>query len=291
MTEANLIDRIHARALRLGVASGNGVLTGIGDDCAIFRQPGSKTDLVFTADMMHESVHFTWDSRPSDVGHIALTRSLSDCAAMGARPLFALLSLAFPPQAAKWVDGFFDGFLKLAKRHHVILAGGDLSSTNTISCDVTVCGELPRGKALLRSAARPGERICVSGPLGQAALALDTRSRFLPKPQLALGKLLREQGVKCAMDLSDGLSLDLSRLCLASGCAADLVDVPIAKGASLQHALHGGEDYALLFTLSKRLPLPPGCHIIGTVVKGTPGSVTFNNQPLPPRGWDHFRPS
>ena len=289
MTEIEYIDRIHARLRRAGLAEGNGVVTGIGDDCAIFRQRGAAHDLVFTADMMHESVHFTWDTDPAEVGHKALTRSLSDCAAMGARPLFALLSLAFPAEAQPWADGFFDGFLKLARKHKVVLAGGDLSNTDRISCDVTVCGEVPRGKALLRSKARPGDRICVSGPLGRAALALETRAAFLPEPRLALGAHLREIGVKCAMDLSDGLSLDLARLCRASACAAALDDVPIARGAALPHALHGGEDYELLFTLPKALPLPPKCHVIGRIEKGPAGQITFHNQPLPPLGWDHFQ--
>lgn len=290
MTEAQIIDGIHARLHKLGIATGNGVVTGIGDDCAIFRQRGAKTDLIFTADMMHEGVHFTWDSDPRDVGHIALTRSLSDCAAMGARPLFCLLSLSFPAEATQWVDGFFTGLTKLASKYKVVLAGGDLSNTAKISCDVTVCGEVPRGQSLLRSKARPGDRLCVSAPLGKAALALDSRKRYLPQARLELGSLLREQGVRCAMDLSDGLSQDLARLCLASRCAAEITAVPIAKGATLQHALHGGEDYELLFTLPKSQSLPPGCHVIGYISKGLAGKVNYHGQPLQPLGWDHFRP-
>ena len=100
---------------------------------------------------------------------------------------------------------------------------------------------------------------------------------------------LRELGVKCAMDLSDGLSLDLARLCRASACAAALDDVPIVRGAALPHALHGGEDYELLFTLPKALPLPPKRHVIGRIEKGPAGQITFHNQPLPPLGWDHFQ--
>lgn len=276
---------------RLKIADGNGVIAGIGDDCAIFRQRGAANDLVFTADMMHEGVHFTWHEDSRNVGHKALTRSLSDCAAMGARPLFALLSLAFPNDALSWVDGFYEGFCKLARKHNVVLAGGDLSNTETISCDVTVAGEVPRGKAMLRSKARPGETICVSGSLGAAALALDTRTTFLPSAQLDLGQRLLKSGVRCAMDLSDGLSIDLARLCTASNCAASLNDVPIKKGATLQHALHGGEDYQLLFTLPKQADLPAGCKPIGVITKGPAGQVFYRGQPLPPQGWDHFRPA
>ena len=289
MTEAQIIDKIRARITRLGLAHGNGIVTGIGDDCAVFRQKNAVNDLIFTADMMHEGVHFTWDEDPRDIGHKALTRSLSDCAAMGARPLFCLVSLAFPSDSTQWVDGFYDGLTKLAKKHKVVLAGGDLSNTAKISCDVTVCGEVPRGHALLRSKARPGDRICVSGPLGKAALALDTRARYMPQPKLQLGETLSKLGVKCAMDLSDGLSTDLARLCVASNCAAELNNVPIAKGATLQHALHGGEDYELLFTLPNKLKLPANTHIIGQIAKGPAGLVNYHGQPLPPQGWDHFR--
>lgn len=268
------------------MAHGHGVVTGIGDDCAVFRQKGATSDLVFTADMMHEGVHFTWDESPEDVGWKALARSLSDCAAMGAKPLFALVSLAAPGPALEWIDGFYAGFFKLAKKHDVVLAGGDLSATERISCDVTVCGEVPRGKAMLRSAALLGERICVSGALGKAAMALDSRARFMPTPRVELGLELRARGVRCAMDLSDGLSLDLSRLCAASGCGAVVDDVPIANGASLGHALHGGEDYELLFTLPAKARLPRGCSVIGTITKG---AILFRGQVLNPDGWDHFR--
>jgi len=290
LTETQLLDSIQLRLRRLGIAQGNGVITGIGDDCAVFRQKGAANDLIFTADMMHEGVHFTWDQDPALVGHKALTRSLSDCAAMGARPLFCLLSLAFPPESRQWVDAFIGGFTKLARKHRTVLAGGDLSATPTISCDVTVCGEVPRGQSLLRSKARPGDRICVSGPLGKASLALDTRGTYTPQPRLELGETLRKLGVKCAMDLSDGLSQDLARLCAASNCAAELNDVPIAKGAGLHHALHGGEDYELLFTLPRNIPLPAKTYVIGHIAKGPAGSVLYHGQPLAPQGWDHFRP-
>jgi len=286
LSETELLSKITARAKRAGLAQGGGVVTGIGDDCAIFRQKGSSRDLVFTADMMHEGVHFTWDEAPEDVGWKALARSLSDCAAMGAKPLFALVSLAAPADAASWIDGFYDGFFKLARKHGVVLAGGDLSATQRISCDVTVCGEVPRGKAMLRSSARTGERVCVSGALGKAALSLDTRGRFLPTPRVELGLALRASGVRCAMDLSDGLSMDLARLCAASDCGALIDDVPIAKGASLRHALHGGEDYELLFTLPAKAKLPRGSVVIGTVTKS---AVLFRGELLKPEGWDHFR--
>lgn len=289
MTEAQIIETIQARIQRLGLARGNGIVTGIGDDCAIFSPRGSANDLVFTADMMHQDVHFTAAEDPRDVGHKALTRSLSDCAAMGARPLFCLISLAVPSSETSWVDGFYDGLCELARKRHVIIAGGDLCRTAEISCDVTVCGEVPRGQALLRSKARIGDRIYVSGPLGKAAYALESGTRHLPQARVGLGERLRELGVKCAMDLSDGLSTDLARLCLASGLAAEIARVPIAKGATLAHALHGGEDYQLLFTSQSTITLPTHVHLIGRITKGPAGQVKYQGQPLPPQGWDHFQ--
>lgn len=289
MTESEILDALAAKLRRLGLATGNGVTTGIGDDAAIFRPRGASHDLAFTTDMMHEGVHFRWDDDPALTGHKALARSLSDAAAMGAKPLFALVSLSFPPQALAWVDGFYQGFTKLAKKHKTILAGGDLAATDKIAIDVMVCAELPRGKALLRSAAKPGETLCVSGPLGKAALALDSRKSFTPQPRLALGQQLLKAGFRCAMDLSDGLSLDLARLCTASGAGAEIDNVPIARGATLQHALHGGEDYELLFTVPKGKQVPKGCTPIGRMTKAHPGQVFYHSQPLPPQGWDHFR--
>jgi thiamine-monophosphate kinase len=280
--EAELIARIEKTLARRGLATGNGILTGIGDDCAVFR-PRSGDDLLFTTDQMHQDRHFTVETSPSLVGHTALARSLSDIAAMGGRPLFAIIALASNDPV--WIDQFYAGFLALAAKHRVILAGGDLSSTPTPSCDVMVCGAVPRGQALLRSKAKPGDTIYVSGRLGAAALALERGRPGVPQPQLALGQKLYDQGVRCAMDLSDGLSIDLRRLCAASGVSAHLDSVPRARGASLHQALHGGEDYALLFT--SRKPIPQALSI-GRIAKANPGEVFFEGKPLPPLGWDHY---
>jgi len=280
--EAELIARIEKSLSRRGLATGNGILTGIGDDCAIFR-PRSGDDLLFTTDQMHQGRHFTATSQPHHVGHTALARSLSDIAAMGGRPLFATVALASDDPI--WIGGFYVGFIALAEMHRVVLAGGDLSSTPTPSCDVMVCGAVPRGKALLRSKARPGDTIYVSGPLGAAALALERKRVRLPMPQLALAQTLHAQGVRCAMDLSDGLSIDLRRLCVASGVSAHLTSVPRARGASIHQALHGGEDYALLFTSRKPILKATA---IGRIAKSNPGEVFFQDHPLPPLGWDHY---
>jgi thiamine-monophosphate kinase len=301
MDEITLLRRIQRRVPALKPAA---LLLGIGDDCAIFRPPGSREDWVITTDMVLEGIHFRRDLHPAAaVGHRVLARGLSDIAAMGAQPRFCLLSLAIAPWTdARWLDRFFDGFFRLARRTGTTLAGGDLAHSDKLLCDVIVCGAAPRGKTLRRDGARPGDSIYVSGLLGGSALGLRTRRgaawkiHLRPEPRLELGRFLRQRlRATAAMDLSDGLSLDLHRLSLASGVSAELDREPPAfGGASLADALHGGEDYELLFTLPPRAR-PPAEHggvpltRIGTIRKGQPGTVLFQGQPLPPRGYDHFR--
>jgi thiamine-monophosphate kinase len=170
--------------------------------------------------------------------------------------------------------------LRLAKRTGTMLAGGDLSRDNKTHINVTVCGAVPRGKALRRDGARVGDALYVSGKLGKSW----TRPI---QPRLTLGKALRGRATSC-IDLSDGLSLDLHRVCLASGVAAEIERVPIAKGSTLERALHGGEDYELLFTLPRGQRAPTGTICIGSIVHGTPGSLKLQGGPLEPRGYDHF---
>lgn len=266
------------------------LICGIGDDCAVYRAPGAKEDLVFTTDMLIEDVHFqTSTHKPEEIGHKALARGLSDIAAMGAEPRFCLLSIALSAAATKrWIDEFYCGLLKLAGRTGTVLAGGDISHTEKICCDITVCGAVPGSRALLRSGAKPGDLIYVSGSLGAAAVALAAGIAHRPEPRLDIGLQLRGKAT-AAMDLSDGLSTDLRRMCLASGVSANLSDVPLAPGASLEQALHGGEDYQLLFTLppGKRPPRATAC--IGAIVEGKPGVVRYNGKPLRAQGYDHFQ--
>ncbi len=276
-------------------------MLGIGDDCAIYRPRGSADDLLFTSDMFIESVHFARNThKPVVAGRKALVRSLSDIAAMGGAPKFCLVSLCVPDWAqARWVDRFFAGILELAASTGATLAGGDLSHGNRLVCDVTVCGSVPRGKALRRDGARAGHEIYVSGALGGSALGLETmrgkaRQRHLnPEPRLALGAFLREKlRATAAIDVSDGLSLDLRRLCLASRVGAEIVPPPSFRGASLDQALHGGEEYELLFTVRRGTKVPPefeGLPLtrIGKIVPGE-GDVRLNGQPLKPLGYDHF---
>jgi len=281
MNELALIAKIRKQAAR-----GPQVNLGIGDDCAIFR-PRAGVDLLFTSDQMIEDVHFKRDQAPASVGQRALARNLSDIAAMGGEPHFCLVSLAVPAELGhKWISAFYRGLMNLARRTGTALAGGDLAHANKIYCDVMVCGSVPGGKALLRSGARPGDALYVSGRLGKTHF--DKHWKRPIQPRLALGKTLRGLATSC-MDISDGLSLDLHRLCLESGVAAEVERVPIVRGATLESALHGGEDYELLFTLPPRKSPPRGTTLIGKIMKGKPGAVTFQGKPLAPRGYDHFR--
>jgi thiamine-monophosphate kinase len=181
----------------------------------------------------------------------------------------------------------------LAKRTGTALAGGDLahSGNDKTHCDVMVCGAVKRGRAMRRDGARVGDAIYVSGRLGKP---WDRRI----EPRLALGQSLVGRATSC-IDLSDGLSLDLYRLCVASGVAAEIDRVPLARvtggitrgashAASIERALHSGEDYELLFTMPVKARTPSGTTRIGTIVQGKPGETIFEGRPLAPRGYDHF---
>ena len=280
-----------------------GLVVGIGDDCAIVRPRGAPEDWLYTTDMLIEGTHFLRQTHgAADVGWKALGRGLSDVAAMGGQARFCLLSLAVADWVnARWLDGFYGGLLGLADRAGVTLIGGDLARTERVMCDIVVAGTVPRGKALRRDGARPGDRIYVSGALGGSALGLAAgRGKAWlrhkrPQPRLALGRFLRSRvGATAAMDLSDGLSLDLYRLCTASGLSAEISAPPVFRGATLEQALHGGEDYELLFTAPPRVPVPAAFQglaltRIGTMRKGAPGVVEMDGRPLPPLGYDHLR--
>jgi thiamine-monophosphate kinase len=221
---------------------------------------------------------------------------------MGGEPRFCLVSLMLPRVSqTRWIDGFYRGLLRLAARYSTVLAGGDLGRGPVLGCDIVVCGAVPRGQALRRDRARAGDNIYVSGKLGGSALGLVSgkgaawRRHLRPEPRLALGGFLRQKlHARAAMDLSDGLSLDLRRLCLASRLAADIEEPPRFAGASLDQALHGGEDYELLFTVSPRTVVPAkfeGVPLtrIGVMRKGRAGEVRLARHLLEPLGYDHFR--
>ena len=276
LNELEWIERIRKSAGR-----SRDLQLGIGDDCAIFR-PRPGEDLLFTTDQMIESVHFKPSAAPDAIGERALARSLSDIAAMGGKPRFCLVTLAVPKsKAAKWMDGFYRGLLRLGRRTGTALAGGDLSHSDKVHCDVMVCGSVASGRALRRDGARVGDSLYVSGRLGKP---WDRRIT----PRLTLGAKLAGRATSC-IDLSDGLSLDLYRLCIASGVAAELDRIPVAAGSTVERALNAGEDYELLFTLPVGDRTPQGTSRIGTIIRRKAGTIHFQGHPLAPRGYDHFR--
>jgi thiamine-monophosphate kinase len=294
----------------------------MGDDCAVLRLPPAHEALV-TTDFSLEGIHFRrdWHSAES-VGHRCLTRGLSDISAMGGEPLAAFLSLALPRQLPQaWVNGFVRGLLDLAKRVGVTLAGGDTAeSPDGVLADVVVMGSVPKGKAVLRSGAKPGDRIFVSGELGGSASTVEQMRRhpkrklnprhyprhFFPEARLELGRILREKSLASAMiDTSDGLSTDLAHLCEESKVGAEISadSIPVAAIGKPAHAveerfaLHGGEDYELLFTVrpGKRVP----SHLAGVPLTQI-GIVTRVRKvflrnakgvgyEFSPQGWEHFR--
>lgn len=295
---------------RVHLPRGSGLALGIGDDCAIFRPRGAPEDLLFTTDLLVEDVHFQHATHPPDaLGHKALARGLSDIAAMGGVPRFCLLSLAVGERAdRRWIDRFFVGLLRLAGRIGTPLAGGDLARAAKTACDIVVCGAVPRGRALRRDGARAGDAIYVSGRLGGSAVGLGCKAppvtaglkrawarHLRPDPRLRLGVFLRERiRASAAMDLSDGLSLDLRRMALASGLEAAIEAPPRFPGASLDQALHGGEDYELLFTVRPRATVPARFENlpltrIGVMRRGQAGAVYLSGEPLAALGYDHFR--
>lgn len=290
-----------------------GLLRGIGDDCAVLRLPVGN-DILVTTDFSLEEVHFKrrWHP-PESVGHRCLARGLSDIAAMGGAPLLAFLSLALPnnlPQ--KWIDGFMRGFLALARRFSVSLAGGDTTqSPGGVLADIVVLGSVPRGTAVLRSGARPGDSLYVTGELGSSARVLSRlaagmlkkpnarqhMAHFFPPPRVEIGKLLRENRLASAMiDISDGLSTDLGHICEESRVGARIFaeKIPAAGGiGNLNFALHGGEDYELLFAARGEIPARlAGVRMthIGNVTRGR-GVVLVeggSERELPAGGWEHL---
>jgi thiamine-monophosphate kinase len=311
--EKELIRRI--RRLAKSGASG-AVRLGIGDDAAILR-PKPGHEVVVTTDFSLEGTHFRREWHPPEsVGHRCLCRGLSDIAAMGAEPVAAFLSLALPanlPQ--KWVDGFLKGFLALARRTNTVLAGGDIAESRSgILANVMVVGSAPSKMAIRRAGARAGDVLYVTGTLGGSAATLRrlfsgkrslpqaNRSHFYPVPRLAVARYLREKKLATAMiDISDGLSTDLGHLCEKSGAGAVINQLllPIASGAHLNDALHGGEDYELLFTAKKSTRVP--VEIAGVPVTEIGWITAKQNllitdcvrkpQKLEIRGWEHFTPS
>ncbi len=326
--ELDLIGEIRRRA---GGGRHRGSLRlGIGDDCALLGV-GPEEEVAVTTDLSIAGRHFRMDWHPPEsVGHRTLARGLSDLAAMGARPVAAFLSLGVPRaltvargRGDSWVDRFFEGLFRLAEEHKTPLAGGDLAESPVALADIVLVGAVPAGKALRRSGARPGDALFVTGTLGGAAAGLRTlaesrgsprraadRARvpaalaahLYPQPRVSQGLALRQRALAAAaIDLSDGLSTDLAHLCEESrvGATVELDLLPVAIGASLEQALHGGEDYELLFSARPSIRVPrsiAGVPItrIGYVTRRKAGQPPMKlatgdiAEPFEPRGWEHF---
>lgn len=293
--EFDFINSIRRKALRHRRAFNSSLLHGIGDDAAVIEQRGGF-DTVVTADLLVEDVDFRLSTTTArHLGHKALAVSLSDIAAMGARPRFALLSVGVPRfiWQSKFLDEFYEGFFALAHHYRVGLIGGDVSRTpGRVVIDSIVIGEVEHGSAVTRSGARPGDHIFVTGNLGGATAGLRLLEnetapggrRIIeraigrhrrPEPRLQWGALLGEERLATAMiDLSDGLSSDLAHLCRESrvGARIDAARIPVDPVVEhlagelrlhpLKAALGGGEDFELLFSIRprdlSRLPLRLG---------------------------------
>ena len=255
------------------------IKVGIGDDCAVIPKD-SKTDTVITTDLLVEDIDFRlkWTT-PEFLGHKALAVSLSDVAAMGAKPVWAMLSIGIPENLWKtnFIDKFYDGWFKLAEKYQVQLIGGDVSKTpDKLVIDSIVAGEVKKDKAILRSTAQPTDLIYVTGELGGAAAALELLEngesyinskqknlllrQLAPTPQTEIGQLLSKNDLATAMiDLSDGLSGDLAHLCRESRVGATIYanKIPVDKNLSagfgdFSEILNGGEDFELLFTVNQK---------------------------------------
>ncbi len=330
--EQSIIERVR-RALHTPPSRtvSNRLKIGIGDDAAILHAP-ANTDWAVSCDASIEGAHFLVDRHPAEsVGYKALARAASDLAAMGATPRFFFLCLAIPAaRTGAWLTRLLNGMARASRKIGIVLAGGDTTEHSIVSINITVIGETRPGRAILRSGACPGDSLYVSGTLGQAQLGLELirgklnrnsqwrkllGPHLYPQPRIGLGQLLASRRLASSMiDISDGLSIDLARLCAASGVGARLwagqipkVAVPAvlrARGLDpLRMALDGGDDYELLFTVPKRHEKELRSVASGSrggvkltqIGKITPGKRILlvgedeSEKPLKPGGWVHFR--
>ena len=328
--EALLLKRIEnaAQFRRQKTANAAGIRLGIGDDAALWR-PRRGFETILTCDWFLEGTHFLRDVHPVDaVGWKCLARAVSDIAAMGGEPRCFLLSLALPESdSGRWLHGFLGGLRRASRKFRCPLAGGETTRCKDILINLSVVGEVKAGQGVLRSGARPGDKLFVSGRLGEAELGLrylrknkqrppSTQEPRLKKhlylePRLALGQWLATRRLATAMmDLSDGLSSDLTRLCHASGAGATIqverIPLPgdiflknFSNTQRLNAALHGGDDYELLFTVAQGNARKIPRRIFGVALTEI-GEITSGRKinllnpagkpvPLHAGGWDPFR--
>ncbi len=324
MTEDELIGRIRERLRDVGTQR---LTLGIGDDAAAW-QPSRSNRSVITTDALVEGVHFRRDlMTAAECGHRALASNLSDVAAMGARPVLATIALGFPPETEPgWLLDAYDGIAALAQRAKCAVAGGDLTRAPSIVFAITVVGEVRASNLKTRAGALPGDVVAVTGPLGASRAGLEIVSKRpdladraglvdaldayrTPEPRLREGRWLgASRSVRAMMDLSDGLTTDLARLCAASGTGAAVESVPVHAAARAvadatredaeAWALGGGEDFELLAAIDKRAFRHLAVRFLGHFgrplipvgrISAEPGIRGADGAVLAPSGWDHLR--
>jgi len=307
-----------------GVQPGSDLIIGIGDDAAAWKSSGLIQ--LSTADILVQDVHFTLEAGVwYKLGWKALAVNISDIAAMGGIPDYAMISLGLPPNTeVEDVAELYSGMAEIAHQFNVGIVGGDISGAPLLIISPTIIGTVEKDRMLTRSGAVPGDRIAVTGHLGLSAAELRlikekpeldpqvgsflVEAHLRPSPRVSEGRLLGESGVKSAIDISDGLIADLAHICRASGVEARvrLEDIPIHPAVQaafgedgIRLALSGGEDYELLFTASgeiiermkHRFSIP--VTVIGEITGGEPGKVTLLGKTgreveWEKRGWEHF---
>jgi thiamine-monophosphate kinase len=304
--EFEAIERLAGRLQATGARAAPGEVW-IGDDAAVLDPPAGR--MLFTTDLVVEGVHGDLDLlSSSDLGWRAMVASLSDIAAMGGQPRHAVVAVSGPPGTD--LDGLYDGIAQASAAFGCPVVGGDLSGGECLVVALAMTGEVSHGPGpVLRSGARPGDRLLVTGPLGAAAAGLRllrsdsggagtggtlVAAHRRPQPRLGQGEVARQSGVRAMIDVSDGLAGDLVRLADASGIGFRLEDVPVAEGATLDDALSGGEDYELVMATADPDALSQGLVaaglaaplVIGVCVEDG-AERTLQGRKLAAGGWEH----
>ena len=307
--------------LTKGLTQGGDVEVGPGDDAAVVRFAGVNTSrLLLTSDCMVEDVHFLPSANAEDVGHKLMASNLSDIAAMGGKPKFGLITLIAPPTTPlSWIQSLYKGLLFCAEPYSVSIVGGDVSRGEQLAVNLTLTGEIGSGRVMLRSGAKPGDLVVVTGPLGAASaglmllkhqppcleeevIQLALQKHLRPHPRVREGLMLANYGCRCANDISDGLASEAWEIAEASGVGIilDSQRIPIATPAlalaenPLEMALYSGEEYELLTCMSQELweqvaPSLPEATVIGNVTCGSGVLIqTEQGQKTVGRGYSHF---
>ena len=327
--EFGLIERLNGIVTRgrrgpdNGAAHGFRLLVDTGDDTAAWT--AAQATELFTTDTVVEGIHFTRETTPwQDLGWKSLASNISDIAAMGGLPLYALVTLGLPPETeVADIEDLYQGMLEIGAENGVAIIGGDMVRSPAAFITVALTG-VRNGPPMLRSNAQVGDQVAVTGSVGSSGGGLKLMLEDLPasgesaehlrkahrrpRPAVAEGRIISEAGVLTAMDVSDGLADDLSKLCLASSVSArifaDQVPMDPALRAvfpddCLDLALYGGEDYLLLFTAPEEVmrevipALPDGAGVLGEITSGVPGHITLvgpdgTESDIGRAGWDHF---